>query len=173
MALPFKGTSLIVTPALSRGTRDRDTNLEPRIVFGNTFLFATFCLLQLHAVSFWCTQSSWLGVKYRLTNWLFMLSERKLNQTCAAFSDHCINGTTCDPDTKICVTEDSKCCLYAIPGVLSTPFLSVRLSLITKVQKSGVYCKMEWRHDVLHTCTMTPPEHFQAHRHLCTDLVWL
>ena len=123
MALPFKGTYLIVTPGLSRGTRDRDTNLEPRIVFGNTFLFATLCLLQLHAVFFWCTQSSWLGVKYRLTNWLFMLSERKLNQTCADFSDHCINGTTCDSDTKICVTEDSKCCLYAIPGVLSTPFL--------------------------------------------------
>ena len=52
-----------------------------------------------------------------------MLSERKLNQTCAGFSDHCVNGTTCDPVTKICVTEDSKCCLYAIPGVLSTPFL--------------------------------------------------
>ena len=52
-----------------------------------------------------------------------MLSERRLNQTCAGFSDHCVNGTTCDPDTKICVTEDSKCCLYAIPGVLSTPFL--------------------------------------------------
>ena len=52
-----------------------------------------------------------------------MLSERKLNQTCAGFGDHCVNGTTCDPDTKICVTEDSKCCLYAIPGVLSTPFL--------------------------------------------------
>ena len=52
-----------------------------------------------------------------------MPSERKLNQTCAGFSDHCVNGTTCAPDTKICVTEDSKCCLYAIPGVLSTPFL--------------------------------------------------
>ena len=64
-----------------------------------------------------------MGVKYQLTNWLLMLSERKLNQTCAGFSDHCVNGTTCDPVTKICVTEDSKCCLYAIPGVLSTPFL--------------------------------------------------
>ena len=52
-----------------------------------------------------------------------MFSERKLEQSCAGFSDHCVNGTTCDPDTKICVTEDSKCCLFAIPGVLSIPFL--------------------------------------------------
>ena len=36
------------------------------------------------------------------------------------------------------------------------------------------YCKMVWRHDVLHTFTMILYElqHFQAHRHLCTDLLW-
>ena len=27
------------------------------------------------------------------------------------------------PDTMICVTDDSMCCMYAIPGVLSIPFL--------------------------------------------------
>ena len=58
-----------------------------------------------------------------------MLSERKLSQTCAGFSDHCVNGATCDPDTNICVTEDSKCCLYAIPEVLSTPFLRLCLTV--------------------------------------------
>ena len=58
-----------------------------------------------------------------------MLSERKLNQTCAGFSDNCVKGTTCDPDTNICVTEDSKCCLYAIPEVLSTPFLRLCLTV--------------------------------------------
>ena len=75
---------------------------------------------------FWFTQYSWLGVKYQLTNWLFMLSEREVNQTCAGFSDHCVNGATCDPDTNLCTTvktEYSKCYLYAIPGVLSIPFL--------------------------------------------------
>ena len=98
-------------------------------MFGNTFLFAKSCFPQLHAVSFWFAQSSWLGVKYQLINWLFMLSERKLNQTCAGFIDHCVNSTTCDPDTKICVTEDSKCCLNAIPEVLSTPFLRLCLTV--------------------------------------------
>ena len=36
------------------------------------------------------------------------------------------------------------------------------------------YCKMVWRHVVLHTFTMILSElqHFQAHRHLCTDLLW-
>ena len=58
-----------------------------------------------------------------------MLSERKLNQTCTGFSDHCVSGTTCDPDTNICVTEDSTCCLYAIPEVLSTPFLCLCLNV--------------------------------------------
>ena len=42
-----------------------------------------------------------------------------------------------------------------------------------KIQKSGVYCKMEWSHAVLHTCTTILSEHFQAHRHLCTDLLGL
>ena len=64
-----------------------------------------------------------ITLKYQLTDCLFMFSERKLEQSCAGFSDHCVNGTTCDPDTKICVTEDSKCCLSAIPGVLSILFL--------------------------------------------------
>ena len=58
-----------------------------------------------------------------------MLSERNLNQTCAGYIDHCVNGTTCDPDTNICVTEDSKCCQYAIPEVLSTPFLRLYLTV--------------------------------------------
>ena len=85
-------------------------------------------MLQLHAffsflLFFWFTQYSWLGVKYQLTDCWFMFSERKLEQPCAGFSDHCVDGTTCDPDTKICVTEDGKCCLSAIPGVLSIPFL--------------------------------------------------
>ena len=55
-----------------------------------------------------------------------MHSEREINQTCAGFTDHCVNGATCDPDTNLCTTvktEYSKCYLYAIPGVLSTPFL--------------------------------------------------
>ena len=84
------------------------------------FFFFSFFFLSFFS---WCTQRSWLGVKYQLTNCLFVFSERELNQTCAGFSEHCVNGTTCDPDTKICVTEDGKCCLYAIPGVLSIPFL--------------------------------------------------
>jgi len=58
-----------------------------------------------------------------------MLSERNLNQTCAGYIDHCVNGTTCDPDTKICVTEDSKCCLHVVPEVLSTPFLCLCLTV--------------------------------------------
>ena len=58
-----------------------------------------------------------------------MLSERTLNQTCAGFSDHCVNGTTCDSDTNICVIGDSKCCLYAIPEVLSIPFLRLCLTV--------------------------------------------
>ena len=79
------------------------------------------CMLLLF---FWYYAISWLGVKYQLTDCLFMFSERELNQTCAGFSDHCVNGTTCDPDTNICTaTRVSKCCLYAIPGVLSIPFL--------------------------------------------------
>ena len=76
---------------------------------------------------FWSTQYSWLGVKYQLTDCLFKFSERKLNQTRAGFSDHCVNGTTCDPDTNICTATAKpgfgKCCLYAIPGMLSIPFL--------------------------------------------------
>ena len=56
-----------------------------------------------------------------------MFSERKLEQPCAGFRDHCVNGTACDPDLNICTatanTIVSKCCLYAIPGVLSIPFL--------------------------------------------------
>ena len=55
-----------------------------------------------------------------------MHSEREINQTCAGFSNHCVHGATCDPDTNICVTwntDNSKCCLYVIPGVLSTPYL--------------------------------------------------
>ena len=64
-----------------------------------------------------------LGVKYQLTNWLFIHLERRLDQTCAGFSDHCNNGTTCDTDTNLCTTVNSKCYLYVIPGVLSTPSL--------------------------------------------------
>ena len=29
------------------------------------------------------------------------------------------------------------------------------------------------KHDVLHTCTMILSQHFQAHRHLCIDRLWL
>ena len=100
-------------------------------MFGNTFLFAKLCSLELSTVSFWCTQRSWLSVKYQLTNWLFIHSERRLDQTCAGFSDHCMNGTTCDPDTNLCTAVNSKCYLYVTPGVLSTPslFLSDSVSL--------------------------------------------
>ena len=72
-----------------------------------------------------------MGVKYQLTNSLFMHSERRLDQTCAGFSDHCISGTTCDPDTNLCTTvttEYSKCCLYAIPGVLHVHPIPLSLS---------------------------------------------
>ena len=54
-----------------------------------------------------------------------MFSERELIQTCAGFSDHCVNGTTCERHISICINENTeygKCYLYAIPGVLSTPF---------------------------------------------------
>ena len=43
---------------------------------------------------------------------------------------------------------------------------------VGKAKQAG-YCKTERRHEVLHTCTIILSAHFQAHRHLCTDLLWL
>ena len=73
-----------------------------------------------------------------------MHSEREINQTCAGFTDHCVNGATCDPDTNLCTTvktEYSKCYLYAIPGVLSTPFLCFDPTLsLSRLHRSLSVC---------------------------------
>ena len=57
-----------------------------------------------------------------------------------------------------------KCTVFSSPKVSNKQ---------TKTNKSGGYCNMKWRYDVLHTCTMILSEHFQAHRHLCADLLRL
>ena len=62
-----------------------------------------------------------------------MHSERKLGKRCAGFSDHCVSGTTCDPDTNICTAvknESSKCCVYNTRGAVHPipPSLSASVS---------------------------------------------
>ena len=87
-----------------------------------------------------------------------MLSERKLNQTCAGFSDHCVNGTTCDPSTNICVTEESKCCLHAVTEVLSIPFLCICLNVsLTLLIVLFVFAYMSLSVLTLCSAVATPP----------------
>ena len=47
---------------------------------------------------------------------------------------------------------------------------------VTQLPQEYIRCIVQNRtekHDILHTCTMILSKHYQVHRHLCTDRLWL